>query len=137
MDAIKEWHCWVAKEEHFDQAAHEAKIDNLVGDWRANYSNMRHTGLCGLPRYLQRPSARTLWNGASVAAAELEGKAFTKMYHQDAQAIFTKVHHHWHPNGEPLSHCVDKRHKKLATVKAKGLKKHARRKQATAGTHYA
>jgi len=53
------------------------------------------------------------------------------------QRLVAFVETYWHPNGEPLSHCVDNRHKKLAAVKAKALKKHARRKQATAGTHYA
>jgi hypothetical protein len=109
--AVQEWHCWVHREEHFHLNKHEASLAASEKSWKNNNRGPENDALCALPKYLQRPaSPRTLWDSdISMSAAEAEGAAFTQQYMADAQGVFSRVHHHWHPGGVPLDHCLAKK----------------------------
>jgi hypothetical protein len=129
-DAVKEWHCWVCREEHFDAAWHAENEGKLFQAWRTGHGGPEHAALSALPQYLQRADdTPTLWSGgASDAEVAREGAQFRQQYFADAQGIFSRVHHHWHPDGQPLTNCLtkeQKKHRRKAGVKrAPGVCKH-------------
>jgi hypothetical protein len=129
-DAVKEWHCWVSREEHFDVAWHTESEDKLYQGWKSGFSGPEHGALCALPQYLTRADdAPTLWTGGvSEGEANAEGAAFRRRYFADAQGVFSRVHHHWHPDGQPLTSCLTKQQKskrrKAGVKKAPGACKH-------------
>ena len=102
----------------------------LFQSWKNSNSGPEHAALCGLPQYLSRTTdSPTLWNGGmTVEEAAAEGSSFREQYFADAQGIFSRVHHHWHPDGQPLSNCLTKqqktRRKKLGVKRAPGICKH-------------
>jgi hypothetical protein len=122
-DAVKDWHCWVSREEHFDLAWRKANETKLYTGWKNSNSGPEHTAFCGLPQYLCRGTdPPTLWNGGvAEEEAVAEGAAFRRQYFADAQGIYSRVHHHWHPDGKPLSGCMTKQQK--AMRHKRGVKK--------------
>eukprot|EP00973_Karenia_brevis_P072330 10047305-Karenia_brevis.AAC.1 len=98
--AVKQWHCWVHREEHFDQSAHDAEIGRLEREWKTNYRATEHDFLCQWPAYLRRPPhLLTQWQApGNLAASKTEGLQFKREYYADAQRIFSRVQHHWHPD---------------------------------------
>ena len=131
VDAVKEWHSWVCREEHFNLERHKESEQMLLEAWKTNHADVKHAKLCALPRYLQRPThTRTMWDTDAVEEdiAKAEGKQFCSSYFADAQGVFSRVHHHWHPGGQPLTNCLTKEHKgrrkRLGVKKFSGACKH-------------
>jgi hypothetical protein len=128
--AVTNWHCWVNREEHFDLAQHKKNEAALLQSWKASNNGPEHAALCGLPQYLTRTAdTPTLWSGGvTEEEAAAEGAFFQRQYFADAQYIFSRVHHHWHPDGQPLTNCLTKQQKserrKRGVKKAPGICKH-------------
>ena len=51
----------------------------------------------------------TKWDpDADAVTCDQDAAQFKAAYETDVQTIFSKVQHHHHPNGQPLSHCIKK-----------------------------
>ena len=81
--------------------------------------------MCGLPSYLlPTHDIRAAWAGAQEANVQAEGAAFVSAYCRDARGIYSIIHQHWHPNGEPLPIVLDKKSQKTCRGQQKGAIKH-------------
>ena len=108
-DAVKAWHAWVHREEHWDPEGHCARLATLETEWRQNFRSSEHVGLCRWPVYLDQAAPKTKWEeGCDLAQCDADASSFKKAYEADAQMIFSKVQHHHHPDGKPLTHCIKK-----------------------------
>ncbi|CAK0873882.1 unnamed protein product [Prorocentrum cordatum] len=108
-EAVKEWHAWVHREEHWDPEGHSAGLAALEKQWRQNFRSSEHVGLCRWPVYLNQASRKTKWEeGCDLAECDADASSFKIAYEADAQMIFSKVQHHHHPDGKPLTHFIKK-----------------------------
>ena len=72
---LHDFHTWTCREEHFNQAQHEADLERLGRDC-PDYAGAEHHGLCSLPAYLAKDEGSTMWDAeapATEAAARVEG----------------------------------------------------------------
>ena len=107
--AVQDWHAWVHREEHWAPEEHRAALSTLESEWRENYRSPAHASLCRWPAYLDKAEPRTKWDkGCDAAACDADAAHFKAAYEADAQMIFSKVQHHHHPGGRPLTHCLKK-----------------------------
>ncbi|CAK0874374.1 unnamed protein product [Prorocentrum cordatum] len=108
-DAVKEWHAWVHREEHWAPEEHRESLPSLESEWRQNHRASEHVGLCRWPAYVDHAEPKTKWDeGCDAVACDADAATFKQAYEADAQMIFSKVQHHHHPNGKPLTHCIKK-----------------------------
>ena len=108
-EAVKQWHAWVHREEHWSPDDHRANLPTLESEWRQNYRSAEHVGLTRWPAYLDQAVPRTKWDdGCDASACDADASSFKGAYEADAQMIFSKVQHHHHPDGKPLTHCIKK-----------------------------
>ena len=126
-DVAKAYCSYLCREEHFDQAAHDASLPILEVAWKGIYSTPDHSRLCGLTPELFAMPSRTQWPApASDGSVELsrseledmrreaisEGRSWLATFTEDAQFVFSRVQHHWHAlkDGKrvPLNYCKPK-----------------------------
>ncbi|CAK0814769.1 unnamed protein product, partial [Prorocentrum cordatum] len=108
-DSVKEWHAWVHREEHWAPEEHRENLPSLELEWRQNHRASEHVGLCRWPSYMDHAEPKTKWDeGCDAVACDADAASFKQAYEADAQMIFSKVQHHHHPNGKPLTHCIKK-----------------------------
>ena len=114
VEAIIAFQSWVCREEHFDLRQHNKELNSLEQSWQNNNKSTEHDGLCYLPAYLRATNEPSMWsttNPLTKAAAEEDGRKFKEQYEADAQFVFSRCHHHWHPidprtnKRAPISHC--------------------------------
>ena len=117
-NAIKQWHAWVHREEYWNLNEHVANLDNRETEWRNNFRSREHIDLSRWPTYLHRCTSRTKWdNGHDAAECDEDALAFKHAYEIDAQRLFSRLQHHHHPAGKPLSHCIKKGQKNAEKCK--------------------
>ena len=118
FENIHEFQRWVCREEHMLDDAHQKKLDDLEAGWAVNYRGSEHHRLCQLPAFIAADAYQTPWtsgDGVSLKEAEQEGRQFTARYYEDAQFVFSRCQHHWHPkdgkSGErmPIHGCKSKK----------------------------
>ncbi|CAK0850909.1 unnamed protein product [Prorocentrum cordatum] len=108
-DAVKARHAWAHREEHWDPEGHRSNLRTLKTEWRQNFRSSDHLGQCRWPKYLDQTARSTKWEeGRNVAERDDDAARFENAYETDAQMIFSKVQHHHHLDGKPLTHCIKK-----------------------------
>ena len=97
---VAQWQAWVCREDHFDLDAHTNAQATLEKSWSIHNSDTSSHGLCSLPPYLQCQAPVSLWSTdkpPTLVQAQAEAAQFKSAYHADAQYVFSRCHHHWHP----------------------------------------
>ena len=61
VDASKDFHSHLCREDHFDHDAHMAQLTELEEGWQTNYDGIEHQGLCALPPLAADASVAKLW----------------------------------------------------------------------------
>ena len=120
-DVVK-WREWTCCEDYHDLAALEAALPSLEKCWANHNKDDAADSLCYLPAYLWDAKATSLWraSGACTDVEEIiaiheDAKKFKQAYLEDADFVFSRVHHHWHAlnaktkEREPLRACRSKK----------------------------
>jgi len=118
LESITAYQSWMCREEHFDQEAHYEHIDALEQHWKENNKARENDGLCQLPTYIRDDGQSSLWSSSeplTMPEALEDAANFTRSYFKDAQYVFSRCHHHWHPVNPrthqrmPIAGCRSKR----------------------------
>ena len=125
IEALKAYRVHVCQEEHFDQLQHDAGLDRLEAGWRTNYSGYDHIGLSFVSADVLKAAEPPLWTSEFGPVTGTSGGSdgsrfsghvgadaddYTRLYRAEAQFVFSRVQHHWHPmkkngNREPTNYC--------------------------------
>ena len=100
-----------AKEDHYDNDAHQNNLDELEKDFVANHTSPTNVFMMAKPECLyQSDPTISLWSdGKSEAASKTAATLYNQEYKKDVQYVFSRVQHHWHAlqDGKrvPLRYC--------------------------------
>jgi hypothetical protein len=104
VQRILRLHSHLHREDHFDDAAHQANLEELEKGSQTNFADTRDHFLLGvrLSDDASSASAPCLWEGhegkedCSVGDVYDEGKQYKQAFEKEVQYIFSRVQHHWH-----------------------------------------
>ena len=122
--AVKQYHAWMHREEVLDQDIYKAFLPRIETEWRERFAAREHDLMSVTPQYLvaeaqgrELPTIADVGQSCTLAEVEAEGRAFTTVYRQDAQFVFSRVQHHVHKKTKkgymPLRACILKGRKGL------------------------
>ena len=103
FDDLVNYHTWVHQEDVLDEEEHNKMQVDLDHQWQTRFRDPNHHDLSLWPSYLHHDAEKDgvetesqCFQGVETDALLKEGSAFSRVYKQDAQRIFSRVQHHMH-----------------------------------------
>ena len=98
----------LSREDHIDDAQHQASLDSLEQQFKCNNDGPRENIFlsCRSRCFYDKCATPSLWdrnatdNTELVAQVQKEAAEFKKQYDADVQFVFSRVQHHWHPKNK-------------------------------------